>query len=119
MSTDPSATDDFGPFLPLVGPVFPSPTSSTGFETLAYNDIPALTRALELHGKDVAAFLVEPIQGEAGIVVPDEDYLEKVQELCKKHNVLLIIDEVQTVCLFSIFVVENWELILSLFIFCG
>ncbi|GAA6005977.1 ornithine-oxo-acid transaminase [Rhodotorula paludigena] len=93
MSTDPESTNDFGPFVPLTGPFGPD----MGDEgRIPYNDVAALERVLDRHGKNVAAFLVEPIQGEAGIVVPDEDYLEKVQALCKKHNVLLICDEIQT-----------------------
>ncbi|GAA5958308.1 hypothetical protein JCM21900_001346 [Sporobolomyces salmonicolor] len=93
MSTDPESTNEFGPFVPLTGPQGPG----MGEEgRIPYNDVAALERVLDRHGKDVAAFLVEPIQGEAGIVVPDEDYLEKVQALCMKHNVLLICDEVQT-----------------------
>ncbi|GAA6027820.1 hypothetical protein JCM8097_001732 [Rhodosporidiobolus ruineniae] len=93
MSTDPESTNEFGPFTPLIGPQGPG----MGEEgRIPYNDVAALERVLDKHGKNVAAFLVEPIQGEAGIVVPAEDYLEKVQALCKKHNVLLICDEVQT-----------------------
>ena len=65
-------------------------------KVLPFNDIPALTSALEAHGEKTAAFLVEPIQGEAGIVVPDENYLKEVRALCDKHNVLLICDEIQT-----------------------
>ena len=80
-STDPDCYDGFGPFLP-------------GFEKIPYNNIPALEKALE--DPNVAAFLVEPIQGEAGVFVPDEGYLKKAQELCKAKNVLLICDEVQT-----------------------
>ncbi|KAK4048270.1 ornithine aminotransferase [Microbotryomycetes sp. JL221] len=91
MSTDPEARREFGPFTPNIGPVCPS----TG-RTIRYNNVDDVEKAFEAHGKDLAAFLVEPIQGEAGIVVPDEDYLERVQALCKKHNVLLICDEVQT-----------------------
>lgn len=93
MSTDPSATVEFGPFLDTVGPVCPVKSSE---RRIRYNNVDDLERALEAHGKDVAAFLVEPIQGEAGIVIPDDDYLLKVQALCRKHNVLLICDEVQT-----------------------
>ncbi|GAA5843488.1 hypothetical protein JCM9279_000765 [Rhodotorula babjevae] len=93
MSTDPDSTTGFGPFVPSVGPQCPVKGEAG---RIPYNDVDALERALNAHGKDVAAFLVEPIQGEAGIVVPDEDYLEKVQALCRKHNVLLICDEVQT-----------------------
>ncbi|HOP04993.1 MAG TPA: ornithine--oxo-acid transaminase [Tenuifilaceae bacterium] len=81
MSTDPDARNDFGPYTP-------------GFITIPYNDIPALEKALE--DKNVAGFLVEPIQGEAGVFVPDEGYLKKASEMCKKNNVLFIADEVQT-----------------------
>jgi len=81
MSTDPDAKDGFGPFTP-------------GFITIPYNDIPALEKALE--DPKVAGFLVEPIQGEAGVFMPDEGYLQKAQELCKSRNVLFIADEVQT-----------------------
>ena len=91
MSTDPESRDVFGPFLPNVGAVCPSTK-----KVLAYNDIPSLKAALEAHGSKTAAFLVEPIQGEAGIVVPDENYLKEARELCSKHNVLLICDEIQT-----------------------
>jgi ornithine--oxo-acid transaminase len=80
-STDPECYDGFGPYVP-------------GFEKIPYNNIPALEKALE--DPKVAAFLVEPIQGEAGVFVPDEGYLKKAQELCKSKNVLLICDEVQT-----------------------
>ncbi|KDE04872.1 ornithine aminotransferase [Microbotryum lychnidis-dioicae p1A1 Lamole] len=94
MSTDPESRREFGPFTPNLGPRCPVAKGDAG--RLPYNDVAALERALNAHGKNVAAFIVEPIQGEAGIVVPEEDYLEKVQALCKKHNVLLICDEVQT-----------------------
>ena len=80
-STDPSSTTGFGPFMP-------------GYEIIPYNNIPALENALK--DPNVAAFMVEPIQGEAGVVVPDEDYLLKAYNLCAKSNVLLIADEVQT-----------------------
>jgi len=80
-STDPDCFDGFGPFVP-------------GFEKIPYNNIAALEKALE--DPNVAAFLVEPIQGEAGVFVPDDGYLKKAQELCKSKNVLLICDEVQT-----------------------
>ena len=93
MSTDSSATNGFGPFFDTMGPVCPVKSSE---RQIRYNNIADLERALEAHGKDVAAFLVEPIQGEAGIVIPDDDYLERVQALCRKHNVLLICDEIQT-----------------------
>ncbi|KAG0198937.1 ornithine aminotransferase [Mortierella sp. GBA30] len=91
MSTDPDARIGFGPYLPNVGPVCPK----TG-RTIRYNNIEDLEYVLEHNGKNVAAFLVEPIQGEAGIMVPDNGYLTKVSALCKKHNVLLIADEIQT-----------------------
>ena len=81
MSTDPDAKAEYGPYTP-------------GFIVIPYNDIPALEKALE--DKNVVGFLVEPIQGEAGVFVPDEGYLTKVAELCKKNNVLFIADEVQT-----------------------
>ncbi len=80
-STDPDCKDGYGPYLP-------------GIEIIPFNNIPALEKALE--DPNVAAFLVEPIQGEAGVVVPDEGYLKKAHELCKEKNVLLICDEVQT-----------------------
>jgi len=81
MSTDPEAKNGFGPYTP-------------GFEVIPYNDIPALEKALE--DPNVAGFLVEPIQGEAGVFVPDEGYLKKSKELCAAKNVLFIADEVQT-----------------------
>lgn len=81
MSTDPEARNDFGPYTP-------------GFITIPYNDIEALKKALE--DANVAGFLVEPIQGEAGVMVPDEGYLKKAFDLCKAKNVLFIADEVQT-----------------------
>ncbi|NLE34202.1 MAG: ornithine--oxo-acid transaminase [Bacteroidales bacterium] len=81
MSTDPDARKDYGPFTP-------------GFITIPYNDLPALETALQ--DPDVAGFLVEPIQGEAGVFVPDDGYIRKAYDLCKKHNVLFIADEVQT-----------------------
>lgn len=91
MSTDPESRDNYGPYVPGVGAVCPSTKKS-----IRFNNIPDLEAALEAHGKDTAAFIVEPIQGEAGVVVPADDYLTKVHELCKKHNVLLICDEIQT-----------------------
>ncbi|THH19164.1 hypothetical protein EW146_g1940 [Bondarzewia mesenterica] len=93
MSTDPESRGGFGPYLPGVGPKF---RDGELVRTIRYGVIGDLERALELYGKDVAAFLVEPIQGEAGIIVPPEGYLKKVRELCTKHNVLLICDEIQT-----------------------
>ncbi len=80
-STDPSSYKDFGPFMP-------------GFALVPYNDTVALEEALK--DSNVAAFMVEPIQGEAGVVIPDEGYLTKVRELCTKYNVLFIADEIQT-----------------------
>jgi ornithine--oxo-acid transaminase len=80
-STDPSAYNDYGPYLP-------------GFEIVKYNDLEALEKALQ--DPNVAGFMVEPIQGEAGVVVPEEGYLKKAYELCKSKNVLFIADEVQT-----------------------
>tara|TARA_B100000809_G_scaffold263481_1_gene316833 strand:- start:1010 stop:2251 length:1242 start_codon:yes stop_codon:yes gene_type:complete len=80
-SSDPSAFNDYGPYLP-------------GFEIIKYNDLKALEIALE--DPNVAGFMVEPIQGEAGVMVPDEGYLRKAYELCKSKNVLFIADEVQT-----------------------
>ncbi|KAF9178285.1 ornithine aminotransferase [Haplosporangium sp. Z 767] len=91
MSTDPDARLGFGPYLPNVGPVCPKTN-----RTIHYNNIEDLEYVLEHNGKNVAAFLIEPIQGEAGIMVPEDGYLQKVSELCKKHNVLLIADEIQT-----------------------
>ncbi|MEA3505308.1 MAG: ornithine--oxo-acid transaminase [Bacteroidota bacterium] len=81
MSNDPDAYSDYGPFTP-------------GFVKIPYNDVDALAK--ELKDPNVAAFLVEPIQGEAGVFVPDEGYLTKVAALCKENNVLFIADEVQT-----------------------
>jgi ornithine--oxo-acid transaminase len=81
MSTDPDAKAGFGPYTP-------------GFITIPYNDLPALENALQ--EPNVAGFLVEPIQGEAGVFVPDEGYLAKASALCKAKNVLFIADEVQT-----------------------
>ena len=83
MSTDPDSYANFGPFTP-------------GFIKIPYNNIEALKKTLEEHGKNVAAFLIEPIQGEAGVYIPDDGYLKKCYDLCKKHNVLFIADEIQT-----------------------
>jgi len=93
MSTDPESRNGFGPYLEGVGPTYLD-NGETKF--IRYGQIADLERALELHGENVAAFLVEPIQGEAGIVVPPAGYLAQVHALCKKHNVLLICDEIQT-----------------------
>lgn len=80
-STDSTSRNNFGPFVP-------------GFEVIEYNNLDALAKALE--DKNVAGFMLEPIQGEAGVVVPDAGYLTKVREMCKANNVLFIADEVQT-----------------------
>lgn len=91
MSSDPESRDNYGPYLPGIGSVNPDTN-----EPIPFGDADALEVVLEKYGKETAAFLVEPIQGEAGIVVPDESYLQRVRELCTKHNVLLICDEIQT-----------------------
>ncbi|KAI2637310.1 ornithine aminotransferase [Xylaria nigripes] len=91
LSTDPESKENYGPYIPNVGAVSPS----TG-KPIRYNNVADLEAVLEAHGEETAAFIVEPIQGEAGVVVPDDDYLSKVQALCRKHNVLLICDEIQT-----------------------
>ena len=80
-STDPSSFKGFGPYMP-------------GFGLVPYNDLVALEEALK--DKEVAAFMVEPIQGEAGVVIPDDGYLKAVRDLCDKYNVLFIADEIQT-----------------------
>ena len=80
-STDPSSYKGFGPFMP-------------GFSLVPYNDLVALESALK--DKTVAAFMVEPIQGEAGVVIPDDGYLKGVRALCDQYNVLFIADEIQT-----------------------
>ncbi|RLV90333.1 Ornithine aminotransferase [Spathaspora sp. JA1] len=93
MSTDPDARTQFGPYLPKVGPQIPGEPEG---KFIRYGVIEDLELAVKNAGDKVAAILLEPIQGEAGIVVPPEDYLPRVQELCKKHNILLICDEIQT-----------------------
>ena len=80
-STDPQSRNGFGPYMP-------------GYELIPYNDLVALEKALE--DPHVAGFMVEPIQGEAGVVVPDEGYLRQAYDLCQEKNVLFIADEVQT-----------------------
>jgi ornithine--oxo-acid transaminase len=80
-STDPDSTGGFGPYMP-------------GYEIIPYNDLEALEEALK--DPNVAGFIVEPIQGEAGVVVPDDNYLPGAYDLCQKHNALFIADEVQT-----------------------
>ena len=82
-SNDKDAHNNYGPFTP-------------GFLRIPYNDIEALAKVLEDEAEHIAAFLVEPIQGEAGVYVPDEGYLKNASELCKKYNVLFVADEVQT-----------------------
>lgn len=82
-STDPDSRTDFGPFLP-------------GFDKVPFNDIDALEALFNEKGQEIAAFIVEPIQGEAGVIVPDDTYHPQVAELCKKHNILYCVDEVQT-----------------------
>ncbi len=79
-STEPAYRDDFGPFTP-------------GFVTVPYGDVGALEKAIN---KNTAAVLLEPIQGEAGVIIPPEGYLRKAAELCKQHNVLFMADEIQT-----------------------
>jgi ornithine--oxo-acid transaminase len=93
MSTDPDSRNGFGPYLPGVGPTYQDGDAT---RTIRYGEIEDIRRALELYGKEAAAILIEPIQGEAGIVVPPEGYLRQVRELCTQHNVLLICDEIQT-----------------------
>lgn len=92
MSTDPDARTNFGPYLKNVGPIIPG----TDNQVLRYGKIEDVELAFENAGDKIAAILIEPIQGEAGIVVPPMDYFKKVKELCKKYNVLLIADEIQT-----------------------
>ena len=82
-SSDPDAKGQFGPYTP-------------GFVSVSYNDLGALEAALEEYGDRVAGFLVEPIQGEAGVFVPDEDFIPKAAAACKQRNVLFIADEIQT-----------------------
>lgn len=93
MSTDPEATTDFGPYLNGVGPQIPGEAKGT---LLRYGVIEDVEKAFANAGDKIAALLLEPIQGEAGIVVPPKGYFTRVQELCKQHNVLLICDEIQT-----------------------
>jgi len=83
MSSDPDSYANYGPLTP-------------GFIRIPYNDLDALEEVLAFEGETIAGFLVEPIQGEAGVYVPDAGYLKKAYDLCKKHNVLFIADEVQT-----------------------
>jgi ornithine--oxo-acid transaminase len=80
-STDENSRKDFGPFVP-------------GFDLIPFNDLEALEKALQQ--ENVVGFMVEPLQGEAGVIIPDEGYLKTASLLCKKHGALLILDEVQT-----------------------
>ncbi|SRR5690554_37459 len=82
-STDLECRTNFGPFL-------------DGIEVVPYNNVQALANKLEYEGEEICAFFVEPIQGEAGVFVPDEGYLKACYDLCKKHNVLFVADEIQT-----------------------
>mmetsp|Transcript_62916 Transcript_62916/g.153178 ORF Transcript_62916/g.153178 Transcript_62916/m.153178 type:complete len:447 (+) Transcript_62916:131-1471(+) len=82
-SNDPTAYNHFGPYMP-------------GFSSVPYNDLGSLEMEFMKDAENIAAFMVEPIQGEAGVMVPDDGYMSKVKDLCEKYNVLLIADEVQT-----------------------
>jgi len=82
-SNDPTAYNDFGPYM-------------EGFSSVPYNDLGSLEMEFQKDAENICAFMVEPIQGEAGVVVPDDGYMKQVKEMCKKYNVLLIADEVQT-----------------------
>jgi len=82
-SSDPDAKGNFGPYTP-------------GFKAIPYNDLTALEEVFNEEGANIAGFMVEPIQGEAGVFVPDEDFIPKAAALCKEHNVLFIADEIQT-----------------------
>ena len=80
-STEASSTEGFGPFIP-------------GYDIIPYNDLPALEKSLQ--NPDVCAFWFEPIQGEAGVIVPDTGYLKGIRDLCSRHQVLMMADEIQT-----------------------
>ncbi|KAG7352884.1 ornithine aminotransferase [Nitzschia inconspicua] len=82
-SNDPTAYNHFGPYMP-------------GFSSVPYNDLGSLEMEFQKDAENIAAFMVEPIQGEAGVMVPDDGYMKKVKQLCEQYNVLLIADEVQT-----------------------
>ena len=82
-SSDPDARGHFGPYTP-------------GFISIPYNDIESLSKVIKEYNADIAGFLVEPIQGEAGVNVPDVDFIEKAAKLCKENNILFIADEIQT-----------------------
>ncbi|KAI7836476.1 hypothetical protein COHA_009693 [Chlorella ohadii] len=95
-STDPESYEGFGPFMP-------------GFEVIPYDDVGALQQKLE-EDPNIVAFMVEPIQGEAGVVVPQDGYLKRCQELLHKHNALLIADEVQTgLCRTGKMLCSEWD----------
>lgn len=91
MSSDPESRDNYGPYLPNIGSTIPGTD-----KPITFGDKAVLREAFEKVGSNLAAFLVEPIQGEAGIVVPDEDYLKEARKLCDEYNALLICDEIQT-----------------------
>ncbi|KPM36809.1 Ornithine aminotransferase [Neonectria ditissima] len=91
LSVDPESRANYGPYVPNIGASNPS-----NGKPIRYNNVEDVEELFEAHGKETAAFICEPIQGEAGVVVPDEDYLPRIQALCKKHNVLFICDEIQT-----------------------
>ncbi len=82
-SSDPDAKGKFGPYTP-------------GFVSIPYNDVKAFSELVEKKGDQIAALLVEPIQGEAGVFVPDEHYIPELASICNKHNILFIADEIQT-----------------------
>lgn len=104
MSTDPDSYGQFGPFLP-------------GIIQIDYNSVDQLKEVLEKHGEKVCCFLVEPMQGEAGVVVPDEGYLKGCYELCKKHQVLMICDEIQTGLLLFFSFLRKKILLMEFFFF--
>ncbi|KAK4196132.1 putative ornithine aminotransferase [Triangularia verruculosa] len=91
LSVDPESRDNYGPYVPLIGARHPE----TG-KAIRYGSVEDVREILAEFGRETAAVIVEPIQGEAGVVVPEEGYLRRLQELCKEHNVLLICDEIQT-----------------------
>ncbi len=82
-SSDPGVKRDFGPF-------------PHGFVSVPYNDIPALKRVMEQHKGRISGVMVEPVQGEAGVIIPSDDFLPAVQQLCRDHNTILCLDEIQS-----------------------
>jgi len=97
LSDDPECRKGFGPFVPNIHHV-------------AYNDVEALERIFEKHHEDISCFIVEPIQGEGGVIVPQKDYLSKCHALCKKYNILLIADEIQTgLCRTGRVLAQEWD----------